>query len=165
MGKQLIRHLLLLLFRLRYGFKTGEPNTRENNKNKNSNSNSNKTNQTEKEGGIEIDIHQGRKVGERGMVAHQVETTRLILIITTTLQLMQTAFWWALVGHLLLPRLVDLLVLRHLRLHQLLCSDYMEDHIFLECQVLHRQAQPLASNSCCNECQHQLAPFSSCLYF
>ena len=92
MGKQLIRHLLLLLFRLRYGFKTGEPNIRENNKKQNSNSNSNKTNQTEKERGIEIDIHQGRKVGERGMVAHQVETTRLILIITTTLQLMQTAF-------------------------------------------------------------------------
>jgi len=82
-----------LLSRLRYGFKIGEPNIKENNKSRNSSNNNNKVNPIEKEGEIENETgtHQKREVEERGM-AHQVETTLLIQIMTTTLHPIQTVF-------------------------------------------------------------------------
>ena len=82
-----------MLSRLRYGFKIGEPNIKENNKSRNSSSNNNKVNLIEKEG--EIGNVTGtplkREVEERGM-APQVETTLLIQIMTTTLHPIQTVF-------------------------------------------------------------------------
>ena len=82
-----------MLFRLRYGSKTGEPNIRENSKSKNSSSNSNSTNQIETEGEIEneIDTHLTREVEEREMALQEMATT-LLIQTTTTLHPTQTVF-------------------------------------------------------------------------
>ena len=82
-----------MLSRLRYGFKIGEPNRKENNKSRNSSSNNNKVNPIGTEGEIENETgtHQKREVEEREM-ALQVETTLLIQIMTTTLLPIQTVF-------------------------------------------------------------------------